>query len=224
MGNTLFTIPSLRQRHGRGKAGARACPARPSRLNRAAGFTMMEVMTVVFIVGIMAAMAAPSISSFIAKSYISSASNDLIADLMFARISAASIGQRVVVCGSTDGANCDYADATGWQNYRIIFVDTNNDGIFNAGDSGYPTPLKSTQLSSYLRSNLTVTMSGFPGPVAPSYTNNSAFVISYYRYGGMSTPSNAGIFKLCVSGTPQGRTFKIDYSGRPLSPTPVSCP
>jgi len=212
MKNTLFTVPSLMQRHGRCKLGATPHPCRRPPATSEAGVTLMELLIVIVIVGIMTAMAAPSFASFIANSRISSASNDLIADLMQARNMASASGRHVVVCASTNGTSCS-TTASDWAIGRIVFIDTNNDGIFNTGDAGYPVPLK---VATSLPSNLTVAMT--ETPVFPC-TN----CIDYYSYGGM-LPVGTAQFTLCVKAAGQDRQISIDYSGRPtVTRIPQSC-
>ena len=164
----------------------------------------MEVLVVVIIVGIMASIALPNFSSFIANSRITSVANGLVTDLMLARSTASTTGKHVVVCPSKStsvtGAICS-TTISDWSVGHLVFVDTNNDGIFNTGDAGFPnTPIK---LSTGLPAQLTVT---------PNFTNNT--YISYSSYGGMS-PLGTGSFSLHITGASQGRQISIDYSGRP---------
>jgi prepilin-type N-terminal cleavage/methylation domain-containing protein len=199
MKNTLFTTPSSMQRHSRCKVGATLHSCRQSRANTEVGVTLIEVLVVIIIVALMASMAAPSFSSFIANNRISSATNDLIADLMQARSTASTNGQKVVVCASTNGTSCSTV-VSNWAIGRIVFIDKNANGIFDAGD----TLIK---YATGLPSKLTVTMT--ETPVFPC-TN----CIVYYAYGGMF-PIGTAQFTLHVTGASQGRQISIDYSGRP---------
>ena len=160
-----------------------------------AGFTLVELMVVLALVGIVAAIAAPSFSSFIANERLSSAANDLISDLMLARGSAATSGKHAIVCASINGTSCSN-NASDWAIGRIVFVDKNANGAYDAGTD---TLIKHT---SGLSSGATITMSGFPN----SY-------IAYGPYGGMS-PLGTGKFKLCLNGASQCRQISVNYSGR----------
>jgi type IV fimbrial biogenesis protein FimT len=175
-----------------------------SRTDAEAGFTLMELLVVIVIVGIMASLAAPSFSSFIANSRISSATNDLIADLIQARSTASTNGHHVVICPSTNGTSCS-TTVSDWAIGRIVFIDNNANGTYDTSD----TLLKH---ATGLPSNLTVTMTNFPNTY-----------IAYNSYGGMF-PLGAGQFTLCVKGASQDRQISIDYSGHPLaSRVPQSC-
>lgn len=214
MKDTLLTAPSPMQRPPRCKVDVPIHSCQGSRSNAEAGVTLLELIIVISIVGIMAALAAPGFSLFITNTRISSASNDLMADLMLARSLASTNGHHAVVCPSTNGTSCS-GNAADWASGRIVFVDTNADGAFDNGDLGYPTPSK---YSTNLPSSLTVTMTGFPNTY-----------IAYNSYGGMA-PLGTGSFTLCVPGAGQRIQISINYSGRPsaarLAPssTSLTCP
>lgn len=204
MKNILLTeIPSMLRR-GYGKLDAPHHRCMQPGVNVQAGFTMMELMVVIAVVGIMATVAAPSFSGFIANSRISSATNDLIADLMQARSMASTTGSHAVVCPSTNGTSCA-TSVSAWATGRILFIDKNANGAFDTGE----TLIK---YAAGLPANLTIAMTGFPN----SY-------IAYNSYGGMF-PLGNGAFTLCVKGASQSRQVSVDYSGRPTATKiPQSC-
>ena len=199
MKNILLTVLTSKRRHGRCKFGAAHHSFMQPGVNVQAGFTMMELMVVIVIVGIMASMAVPSFTNFIANSRVSSATNDLIADLMQARSQASTTGHHAVVCPSTNGTSCSTTVAD-WGIGRIVFIDQDGSNTYNTGD-------KLIKYATGLPANLKITMPqpGFPN----SY-------IAYNSYGGMF-PLGAGTFTLCVIGASQSRQLSVNYSGRPAS-------
>ena len=202
MKNILLTVPTSMARRYKPSATNHAC-MQPA-VNVQTGFTMMELLVVIAIVGIMATMAAPSFSSFIANNRISSATNDLIADLMQARSQASTTGHHAVVCPSANGTSCS-TTLSDWATGRIVFIDNNANGTIDSGE----TLIKKT---ANLPGNLIVTMTDFPN----SY-------IAYNSYGGMA-PLGNGAFTLCVKGASQDRQVSVDYSGRPTATRkPQSC-
>jgi type IV fimbrial biogenesis protein FimT len=170
---------------------------RQFRANTQAGATLFEVLVVIVIVGILTAMAAPNFSSFIANGRISSATNDLISDLMLARSMAATNGHHAVVCASTNGTSCS-TTVLDWTVGRIVFIDMNSNGIYDAGD----ILIKHTTTG---LTGATITMTGFPNTY-----------IAFSSYGGMA-PLGTGQFKLCVTGATQCRQISIGINGRALS-------
>lgn len=99
------------------------------------GFTLLELMLVVGIAGVLLAIAVPSMGNFIRNSRITSAANDVMGALHFARSEAIKRRQPVTLCTSANSVNADGTQnenatcaasplLTGW----IAFVDLNQSG------------------------------------------------------------------------------------------------
>jgi type IV fimbrial biogenesis protein FimT len=92
----------------------------------ARGFTLVEALVVLVVAGALVRVAVPSFSAFTASMRLTSAANDLLADLHLTRAEAMKRRRRVVICKSADGLAC--ADAGGWHQGWIVFVDSDADG------------------------------------------------------------------------------------------------
>lgn len=77
---------------------------RPTRRFR--GFTLVELMVTIVIVAVLVAIGLPSFRNVIQRNRVSTASNDLLAGLAYARTTAINRGQLVSMCPSTDGTSC----------------------------------------------------------------------------------------------------------------------
>lgn len=71
---------------------------------RQRGFSLLELMTTIAVVAILLAIAVPSLRDVIHRNQVSSASNELLASLAYARTEAISRGQLVSMCPSANGA------------------------------------------------------------------------------------------------------------------------
>lgn len=73
---------------------------------RSSGFTLLELMITITIVAVLLAIGVPSLRNTIQRNRVSSASNDLLASVAYARTTAIDRGQLVSMCPSADGTSC----------------------------------------------------------------------------------------------------------------------
>jgi len=105
--------------------------AMPSK-RRESGYTIFELVITMSIVAILASIAVPGFKYVTSSNRIATEVNGLLGDLQFARSEAVKEGQPVTVCASASPyTSCSGSSnwATGW----IVFLDTNGDGILQAG-------------------------------------------------------------------------------------------
>lgn len=101
---------------------------------RRAGFTLIELVITLAVIGIVVVVALPSFQGFVLDNRLSAQTNDLVADLMFARSEAIKRSSNVLVC--VKEANAEACDSTApeWRLNRVVWVDADNDGIIDADE------------------------------------------------------------------------------------------
>lgn len=97
--------------------------------NTCTGFTLIELVVTMTVAAILLTVAVPSLRTAIQNGRITTQVNDLIADFSYARSEAIKRRENVVVCQSTNGTSCTGGN---WKDGRLIFVDTNKDGLLGA--------------------------------------------------------------------------------------------
>lgn len=115
------------------------------------GFTLLELLITLIIASILLSYAIPSFRDFGLRQKVTNESNEMLSDLMFARVTAIKEGQSVVVLSNNGN---DWS--RGWR----IFIDNNRDLTFNAGD----IPLRLKQLT-----NKNISLTGTSSSIV--YTN-----------------------------------------------------
>ena len=73
---------------------------------RQRGFSLVELMVTITVAAILLAIAVPGFRDVIHRNRVSSASNELLASLSYARTEAITRGQLVSMCPSTDSESC----------------------------------------------------------------------------------------------------------------------
>ena len=89
-----------------------------------AGFTIIELMITIGVVAVILTLGVPSFQGLFERNELTSNINRFISSLAIARSEAIKRNQRVVLCASSDGANC--SGVGGYDNGWIVFVDNNN--------------------------------------------------------------------------------------------------
>jgi type IV fimbrial biogenesis protein FimT len=168
---------------------------------RRLGFTLIEVLMVIGLLGVMLFAGMPSFQTFISKTRVSGAANELLGDLSYARSEAATRQVEVAMCVSTNQTSCASGN---WDQGRIIFIDTNADGAVSSGEQ----VLRVSQAMSAT----TATATGF----------GSTTIVRFRPFGGLKPPT-AGSFKVCPSSGTEGRLLSVATTGRPVI-SKTTCP
>lgn len=159
------------------------------------GFTMTELIVTVTIVGVLAAVATPAMTNLVRNQRITSQTNELVADLNFAKSEAVKRGINIVICAAALGGGA-CAGTADYTNGRLIYVDTNSNGILNAGE-------QILRERPRLEGNLN-TLRAIGGNAAP--------IIFSFR--GITVPGGPTNFAVCDNrGANVGREIQISTTG-----------
>lgn len=101
---------------------------RPTKANRAAGFTLNELMLVLAIAGVIFGLAIPNMRDFMWNNRMTSSANDLLTAVYRARSEAVKRHGQTILCFTSDSEAatpaCDGDGTQGW----VVFADTDGDG------------------------------------------------------------------------------------------------
>jgi len=164
---------------------------------------LIELMVTVALIAIVAAAAIPSFTTMIQNNRLTAQTNDLVANLNYARSEAADKGNMITICASADQANCGGPWNAGW----IIFIDVNGNGGF---DGGADTLLRVHE--------------GFDGTNTLDGSAAVANAVTYTNTGFTNLAAGA-TFAVCDDrGNNHGREIALSPTGRlSATPAPASC-
>jgi type IV fimbrial biogenesis protein FimT len=95
------------------------------------GFTLIELIVTLTIAALVMAFAIPSMGTFVKNDRLTTQINTLVGHLAYARSEAVTRRQQVILCASSTMTSCA---GTNWAAGWILFVDADNDSVFNAGE------------------------------------------------------------------------------------------
>ena len=156
----------------------------------------LTIITLVMAIGI------PSMTAYVQNDRLTTQINTLVGHFAYARSEAVKRSQQVSVCVSNNTTSC--TGGNNWQDGWIIYVDSDGDGSFTAGEE-------------ILRAKQTLEGSNTlkPGTIASQVT---------YDYRGFVTAASVGTFSLCDSrGASYGKAIAISTTGRVRKEGTVSC-
>ncbi|MFL9582437.1 GspH/FimT family pseudopilin [Stenotrophomonas sp. AB1(2024)] len=93
-------------------------PARPTRLDRSRGFTLLELMATLLIVTVLCALALPAFSASVSRMRADMLRMQLVSVFNSARSTAITRFEPVTVCPSGDGLHCGDDWSRGWLIHR----------------------------------------------------------------------------------------------------------
>ncbi len=99
--------------------------------NKYRGFTLIELMITLAVAAILLTVGVPSFSEIIKNNRLTTEINELVTALNLGRTEAIKRGVSVTICKSNTGTSC----AGNWGNGWIVFVDDNNDGTVDTGET-----------------------------------------------------------------------------------------
>jgi type IV fimbrial biogenesis protein FimT len=164
---------------------------------RELGYTLVEILVSIAVVSILAAIAIPSFKYVTTSNRITTEVNTLLGDMQFARGEAIKEGQSVTVCVSSDGLTC--TGTTNWHNGWIVFMDTNNNGVKDGGESVLRTHVALTGGDTFVADQ------GFTRAIFNrlGYANTNAAVTTTVT---LHDPTAKAVWTRCLAITPVGMT------------------
>ena len=136
-----------------------------SLLKRQRGFTLIELMMTLSVAAILTSVAVPSFSDMIKRNRVTTQQNDLLGDIMLARMEAIKRGRSVSICSANTTATACSGNNDDWHQGWLIYVSSDHDGVYDSGDGDellrVHAPLVSGTSLDYTYTILTFSSRGF---------------------------------------------------------------
>ncbi|MET0012162.1 MAG: GspH/FimT family pseudopilin [Sedimenticola sp.] len=104
----------------------------PSPKCRNRGLTLVELVVTLMVGTVLISIAASASRELTGRSRMSSAVDEVLSHLHLARSEAVKRGQRVILCSSRNGSDCE--PTIEWQEGYMVFVDSDQDGKRDDGE------------------------------------------------------------------------------------------
>lgn len=156
------------------------------------GFTLIELIVTVAMIGILAATAGPELIDFMKRNKGTTHTNHFVRSLNVARSEAAKRVSSVTMCIGNTAQNACVAAGTTWEDGWIVFVDSNSDGVIDAGE------------------RIIIVNNEITGDTTIRSTQH----VSNITYLGDGSTSTAGTFRVCDSfGVNRAKAINVMGSG-----------
>ncbi len=204
-------------------------------MKKNSGFTLIELLITLVIVAVLLMVGVPSLKSFMQRSQLIAATNELVSAMHVARSEAIKLNIRVSVCESSNGSTCS---ATGnWEDGWIVFVDGNGASAGDLANTGAPCAGLTTDCLLRVHEGFKDNQLTIKG-----VDENTSASISSFTFSSRGLPkvtaaspagsSQGGVFSICsldVSGasTIDSRAVTVSISGRVRASSNtavISCP
>lgn len=186
------------------------------------GFTLLELMVALVVAGVLFGYAIPSMQVFLQNARLTSATNELVADLNLARSEAIKRAGRAVVCKSNtataDAPTC--TAAASWADGRLVFIDAavGTPPVFNGTYAAADNDVLVRRRAPLEGAANTVSALQEPANVAVN-------AIAFNRLGMAQIPADQTTsFRICDDrGVARGKAIRISPTGRPVLETANAC-
>lgn len=192
----------------------------PHRMRSACGFTLIELLVTLVVGAILYGLAVPNMRAFIQNARITTQTNDLVADLNFARSEAVKRGGHVVVCESDNPqAAIPVCNNSGnWQSGRLIFL-----------DAGVGTPAVYNNTYSTVDGDVLLRIRGaLSNNTLTTVLVSSGAAVGYVTFDRMGMAmigtTDTTNFRICDDRlAPKGRSVQVSATGRPSTGSTGQC-
>lgn len=175
------------------------------------GFTLLELMITVSVAAILLAVGIPGLQEFVRNNRRAAEINNLISTLQIARSEAVARNQRIGVCPSTDpaSATASCSGNTTWETGWIVFIDTDDDGIRDAGEN--VLRVGEGPQSMTVRAEINA-LAYRPNGRAKTYPNPGNNTPGNFMFCDARGAASARVVQLPITGRPQSASKKIGGS------------
>lgn len=131
---------------------------------RHVGFTLVELLVTVSVVAILSSIAAPSFNSMVKRNRVTVQQNDLLSDIMLARLEAIKRSRSVSICSSNTAGTACSGNNDDWHQGWLVYVNSDKTGIYDSSEDELlriHDPLSAGSTLGYTYTTLTFSSRGF---------------------------------------------------------------